>query len=797
MVSYAADPAGESSSPLQNWTAATGKPSFFFGVGLVALSILSGLATYLILTGLTPIAPTHTVVVTMLLINAVLALGMIALIAWQVAGLWVARRRQAAGARLHVRIVGLFSIIAVLPAILLAVFASVSLDRGLDHWFSKRTNLIVQNSVDVATAYLNEHGQIIRSDVISMAADIDEAAGLVRTKPKSFARFLAAQAAIRSIPVAYIIDDKAEALASAGKLYNDPYVAPPKDVLEKAKDGKAVIIAPGKTNRVAAIKKLEGFADSYLYIVRPVNPQVLQLLRETKASEREYRALSERRTDVQMAFALMYVAIALTLLLAAIWSGLWFANRLVSPIRQLIGAANQVSKGNLDVQVTPSDSEGDLKKLGTTFNDMTHELQVQRDQLVDTNAILDERRRFIETVLSGVTAGVIGLDTKGVVTLANPSAETLLISGKKQLVGNDIASAVPEFANLFELGRKQGKKPVLDQVHLVRGGQERNFAVRVTSERSGKTEYGYVITFDDVTELVTAQRSSAWADIARRIAHEIKNPLTPIQLSAERIRRKYGDTITGDREVFDRCTDTIIRQVEDIGRMVDEFSAFARMPKPTMEKSDIREITREAVFLFQVSHPEISFELDLPTKPVFMNCDRRLMSQAITNLVKNANEAIEPDTGVKGEIVTRVRMRAGRVIIEVIDNGKGLPKENRNRLVEPYMTTREKGTGLGLAIVQKITEQHGGRLQLRDAPKRSGKVGGACVRLDFPAMEGALDAGDASPNSEKSRKRPATNKSATASKTKSSPRKTPAKRKPKRARSKKQTTTVQGVTHGV
>lgn len=779
MVSETAGSADGHSSRMPGWMDATGRPFFFLGLFFVATSILSGLSTYVILTGLTPIVPTHRVVVTVLLINAVLALAMIVLIAWQVAGLWIARRRQAAGARLHVRIVGLFSIIAVLPAILLAVFASVSLDRGLDNWFSKRTKSIIENSVDVATAYLNEHGQVIRSDVISMAADLDAAANLVRTRPQSFGRFLTAQATIRSIPVAYLIDGKSKLLATAGILVDAPYVPPPEGTIAAAAGGKAVIIAPGKTNKVAAVKKLDDFADTYLYIVRPVNPRVLQHLRATRASVKEYRDLAQRRTGVQIAFALMYVAIALTLLLAAIWTGLWFAGRLVSPIRRLISAAKQVSEGNLNVKVAATATESDLRQLGTTFNNMTSELRAQRKELVDANDMLVERRRFIETVLSGVTAGVIGLDTKGTVTLANPSAEGLVCFGKKQIVGRPIKSVVPEFAHLFERARKQGGKPVSEHIQLVRNAQERNFAVRVTSERSEKTNYGYVITFDDITELVTAQRSSAWADVARRIAHEIKNPLTPIQLSAERIRRKYGSSITEDREVFDRCTDTIIRQVEDIGRMVDEFSDFARMPKPNMQESDLREIAREAVFLFQVSHSDISFELDLPTKPVILNCDRRLIAQVVTNLVKNASEAIDPNSGVRGKIVTRVRTRAGRVILEIIDNGRGLPKENRNRLVEPYMTTRKKGTGLGLAIVQKIVEQHGGRLQLRDAPKRNGKGGGACIRVDFP-------------------------ETAPAARTPKPGTSTPAKRsgKPnaKRKRNRKPSnrkTADQGVTHGV
>ena len=785
MVSDTADRIERRTKWVHGMMDAGGKPFFLLGVALVALSITAGLATYLILTGLTPIVPTHSVVVTVLLINAVLVLGMVALIAWQVWGLWVARKRQAAGAQLHIRIVALFSIIAVIPAILLAIFASVSLDRGLDHWFSTRTQSIINNSVNVATAYLKEHGQVIRSDAISMAADLDAASKLLKRKPQIFGRFLMAQATIRSIPVAYLIDEKGKLLATTGTLVDATYVRPPDKALELAIKGKAVIIAPGRSNKVAAIKKLDNFNDTYLYVVRPVNPQVLKHLRETRASVKEYSALSERRTGVQIAFALMYLAIALTLLLAAIWIGLWFANRLVSPIRRLIGAAQEVSEGNFNVQVPSGTTQGDLHQLSRTFNKMTQELRAQRDELVDTNAILEDRRRFIETVLSGVTAGVIGLDKKGIITLANPSSQDLLGTARKSITGKSIKNAVPELSKLFERAKKQGGKTVHEQIHLVRSGQERNFAVRVTSERSGNKEYGYVITFDDVTELVTAQRSSAWADVARRIAHEIKNPLTPIQLSAERIRRKYGDSITHDREVFDRCTDTIIRQVEDIGRMVDEFSDFARMPKPNMEKCDVGEIIRETVFLFQMSHSDIKFEIDAPANPVIMNCDRRLMSQAITNLVKNASEAIDPEHKDQGSIVTRLRTRAGRIILEVIDNGKGLPKQNRNRLVEPYMTTRAKGTGLGLAIVQKITEQHGGHLQLRDAPKRKGSTGGACVRIDFPEIGPGETAEEApAPRGTSSGKA----KAKAGSRTKAiSGRKKPKKRK----------TTEQGVTHGV
>ncbi|MGH6736969.1 MAG: ATP-binding protein [Methyloceanibacter sp.] len=711
---------------------------FTLGLITMVLSLCSGLATYLVLTGLTPITPTHTVVVGVLLINLVLVLAMVGIIAWQVTGLWLARRRHVAGAQLHVRIVSLFSVIAVVPAILLAVFASVSLDRGLDHWFSVRTKSIIQNSIDVATAYLQEHGQVIRSDTVGMAKDIDEAVELVRSQPQGFGTFLSAQAAIRALPAAYLIDGNGKLLATAASVADLPYRAPPKEAMELAKKGQVIVIAPGQTSMVGAIKSLSNFNDTYLYVIRPVNARVLQQLRATRASVAEYQLLEQRRAGVQVAFGLMYVAIALTLLLSAIWIGMWFANRLVAPIRQLMGAAEEISQGNLGVAVNVDPKDGDLAVLGSTFNTMTSELKSQRDELVGANATLDERNRFMEAVLSGVTAGVVGVGADGTINLVSRSAETLLGIKEEKLTGKKLSDAVPEFGPHLKRAQKQGRRLATDQVTLRRGGSERNFAVRVTSEGPGK---GYVVTFDDITELVSAQRSTAWADVARRIAHEIKNPLTPIQLSAERIRRKYGAAITKDRDIFDQCTDTIIRQVSDIGRMVDEFSAFARMPKPVMELHDVREIVREAVFLFQVSRPEIKFELDLPEKPVVTMSDQRLLTQAVTNLVKNASEAIDaaveadPARAGTGHIVAKVNTKSDRVHITVVDNGCGLPKENRERLVEPYMTTRTKGTGLGLAIVQRITEQHGGRLVLADAPKRNGKIEGASVRIDLPIVD--------------------------------------------------------------
>ena len=724
--------------------------AFYFGLVIVVLSLLSGLATGLILTGLTPIVPTNEVVRTTLLINLVLILAMVGVIAWQLTGLWRARRRQAAGSRLHAKVVGLFSIIAVLPAIILAIFASITLDRGLDQWFSSNTKTIVANSQKVAEAYLQEHGQVLRTDAEAMARDLDEAASLDELK----ALRLSLQAGLRDIPFAYLIDESGKVIASAAQSRSYPYVPPPRSALEEAKSGQIVYIGPGRHNRVGAIKRLRTFPGLYLYVARPVSNIVIGHLRRTQAAVTRYSELERRRSGVQVAFGVMYVMIAITMLLAAVWIGLWFAGGLVAPIRSLIAAAQKVSEGDLEAAVPIDRGTGDLVQLSTTFNHMTQELRSQRNELIATNEQLNERRRFIEAVLSGVSAGVLGLDVEGTITIANPSSEKLLGRSRRELVGRPLTAAVPEFEPLYrELSEKRQKPHLQGQVTLTAGGMERNLAVQITREGGGEFDDGYVVTFDDITELVTAQRSAAWADIARRIAHEIKNPLTPIQLSAERLRRKYGKVVGEDREVFDRCTETIIRQVGDIGRMVDEFSSFARMPDPEMEEHDLREIVREVAFLFQSSHSEIEIGTRLPDGPLVVKCDRRLVNQALTNLVKNAIEAIEGfkdggkvPPGYRGHVEIAAARKEENAEIRVVDNGCGLPRKNRRRLVEPYMTTRAKGTGIGLAVVHKVAEQHGGILRLEDAPKGfDPHQRGAAIHLVLPIapnLRGRAGAGD-------------------------------------------------------
>ena len=704
------------------------------GLVVVVLSLVSGLATYLILTGLTALAPSNELVLWVLFFNAVLVAVMVAVLGWQMWQLWRSWKQKVAGARLHVRIVALFSLITALPAILLAGAATASFSRSLDNWFAARTRTIVQNSLAVAQAYIEEHGQVIRSEVANMRRDLDDASEQLKESLEALRQQVIAQATLRDIPYAYVINGEGKILVTALEHQALPFTAPPAAALAMARSGQVMIQLPVEHYRIAALAHLTRYPDAYLYVARPVNPRVINQLRRTQAGVADYELLARMHFGAKLAYGLMYFTISLTFILAAIWIGMWFAGRLVAPIRRLIAGAEQVRLGNLNVTLPIKRGEGDLRRLSATFNKMTTEIKTQRDVLI-------ERKRFMEAVLSGVTAGVIGLDAEGRITLANRSAERLLARAESDLVGRPLGEAVPELGGLLAAESHPALRPrAQEQVTLMIDGTERTFAVQLTREQTGDEHHGMVLTFDDVTDLVVAQRTSAWADVARRIAHEIKNPLTPIQLSAERIRRKYGRAITEDRETFDKLTETIERQAGHIKSMVDEFASFARMPKPEMQLSDVREVVREPVILFRESHGEIEFVYAPPPTPITASLDRRLISQAVTNLVKNATEAIQAVTegkerpeGYKGRIEIEVRAAEGRVEIEVTDNGVGLPRQNRARLLEPYVTTRAKGTGLGLAIVQKIVEQHAGTLALEDAPVAPGRAKGARVRITLPA----------------------------------------------------------------
>jgi two-component system nitrogen regulation sensor histidine kinase NtrY len=700
----------------------------------VGLALFSAFITFIVLADLTPISPTHQVVVTLLLVNAVavlLLLGVIVREVWQVVQ---ARRSGRAAARLHINIVGLFSIIAAAPAILVAIVASITLDRGLDRLFSTRTRAAIENSLIVAEAYLRDHAAIVRSDIMVMGTDIARSKSIFEQDRDKLRQYLTFQASVRGLAAAIVIDKDLNVIARDERKINQTFAMPPRDALAKIGDSDPQIVLLPDTNYVAAVVKLKDYDDDYLYVTRLLDPSVVPQLQATRESVTEYAAIEARRLGVQVAFALMYTVIALTVLLSAVWIGLNFANRLVAPIRRLIGAANVVSTGNLHVRVPVHRSEGDLAQLGETFNRMTQELRTQRDDIMGARDLIDSRRRFTEAVLAGASAGVIGVDGDGHVSILNRSAEKLIGRAESEALGRPLTETFPELADFMAAARAGARTQ--DQVTITRNGRERNLSVRITSEQSGESGHGYVVTLDDITELVAAQRTSAWADVARRIAHEIKNPLTPIQLSAERIRRKYGSVIGEDRAVFDQCTDTIIRQVDDIRRMVDEFSRFARMPKPVIAAEDVADTVRQAVFLMRVGNADIEIDADIAEDPMPAKFDRRLISQALTNLIKNATEAIgavpESELG-KGVIRVFAARDGNDVVIDVVDNGIGLPKENRSRLLEPYVTTREKGTGLGLAIVGRIVEDHGGSIELRDAAEKISGQRGAWVRVRFSA----------------------------------------------------------------
>jgi two-component system nitrogen regulation sensor histidine kinase NtrY len=721
-------------SPFQLLRAASRSSLIALAVALAA--VVSGILTYLTITGLAPYNPTPAAMVVLIVVDLSLVLALAGLIAWRLTRLWTERKSGAAGSKLHLRLVAMFSAIAVMPAILVAIFAAVSLNLGIEAWFSERVQTALANSVSVADAYVEEHKQVIRGDILAMAVDLNRAGPLVQADQKRIVEILETEAKLRALPAVYVVDSTGMTLASA-KMRSMPDRGPvTPEQIEQAKAGQVVVLADSNEKAVSALVKLDAFVDAYLLVTRAVDPQVLAHQRGTHDAVSEYQRLNQNRSEIQLTFAALYVVVAMLILLAAVWLGLWAASRIVTPIGRLAGAAERVSEGDLRVRVAVDRSDDEISSLSETFNRMTSQLEAQRKELVDANFQLDARRRFTEAMLAGVSAGVVGLDGDGRITLINRMASRLLNAVPEDVEGRHYSECIPELAGLIRRAMSEPTARAAGQLDVRRDGALRHLNVQVSSEAGDKT-HGFVVTFDDITDLVSAQRTAAWADVARRIAHEIKNPLTPIQLSAERLKRKYAGEVSSDPDVFTQCTDTIIRQVGDIGRMVDEFSSFARMPAPVIRNEEAQELVRHAVFLQRVAQPQIAFEVTAPVEPIIFDCDGRLVSQALINVLKNAAEAIAArivsGDSTPGRIAIQLSVRGGRVIISVRDNGVGLPAENRHRLTEPYVTTRAKGTGLGLAIVRKILEDHGGELLLEDAAKdATGESTGAAVRMIFP-----------------------------------------------------------------
>ena len=709
-----------------------------FGLYVVGFAVILALTSFLIFAGFTPILPTDPVVIGLFLANALVILILLALVAVEAWSLIVAWRAKVAGARLHARIVGLFSVIAALPAVLMAIIGSITLERSLNPAFMQDVRGFIGNTAEAARLFRESQCQSLLQEARLTAADLDrgkplfEADRLIfRDYFSSRAKFLGFTAAAMMKPDGTIVE-KVDTNATEGA----EIVTPEAGDFEDARKNEPLCLVLKEGRTFIALRSLPSYPDTFLYAARPVDPFSIEFARDANNLVALYSAFDSHRRNIQIAFATMYVAIAAIMLLSAVWLGLSFANRLVAPIRRLIAATDQVSSGNLYEQVPVHRSEGDLGHLGETFNKMTSELRLQQNRLLAANQTMDARRQFTEAVLSGVPAAIIGVGPSGAITVLNPAAEKLVATeagAGGHMIGEPIDEVLPEAAAALESAKANPMRLVQSQISLTRGGRERMFNVAVTQGEAQEGSQSYVLTLDDITDLVGAQRMAAWADVARRIAHEIKNPLTPIQLSAERLKRKYGKVIVEDRQVFDQCTDTIVRQVDDIKRMVDEFSSFARMPKARPERDDLSECVRQVLFLMRVGHPDLVFEDDLPAEPLLAKFDRRLLSQALTNVVKNATEGIAGDENRDGKGVGRIRVSLSQTAdgwcdIRVVDNGKGFPKAERARLLEPYMTTRSEGTGLGLSIVAKILEDHGGGIDLLDAPDGQG----ACVRLAFP-----------------------------------------------------------------
>jgi two-component system, NtrC family, nitrogen regulation sensor histidine kinase NtrY len=697
---------------------------------LAVAAVAAGIATYLALTGAPPFGPHPVVVLSLLNLDLVLLLALAALVTKGLVEMWASRRRGLAGSRLQVRLVVLFSLIAVLPTIVVAVFSYLFFSFGIESWFSDKVRTAISESVEVADAYVKEHQQAIRADALSMANALDQYAATMVISPQDLVQALTIQASMRGLTEAAILDAQGRMVARTGLAFALGFEDVGEDALRRAKDGDVVVMTDDEEERVRALVSIGGFSGLYLYVGRFIEPKVLAHRRETHLAAAQYEQLEGKRAGLQITFSVIFILVAMLFLAAAVAIGISIAAQLADPISRLVGAADRIGAGDLSVRVPEGRKDDEMTSLSRAFNRMTDQIQSQQQELIEANRQLDERRRFTETVLTGVTAGVIGLDRYGRINLPNRSASALIGVDLDGSVGEDLAEVVPAMAELLDEAVRRPDRVAQAQIQII-GPNTRTLLVRIAAEQDDEGISGYVVTFDDITELLSAQRKAAWADIARRIAHEIKNPLTPIQLSAERLRRNYLKEIKKDPDTFRICTDTIVRHVEDIGRMVDEFSSFARMPTPTLKPEDLTAIVERAVFLERNAHSEIAFALNFGTRPVTVRCDSRLTSQAVINIVKNAVEAIEArivNTGPNppGRVAVSVEETERGAVVTVEDNGKGLPKRGRERLTEPYVTTRAKGTGLGLAIVKKIMEDHQGELLLDDT-----ETGGARVRLVF------------------------------------------------------------------
>ncbi|WP_239451514.1 sensor histidine kinase NtrY-like [Elioraea rosea] len=708
-----------------------GRAGRWVTLGIAIASVAAGVFTFAAVTGTGALGLPPGSILWLVNANLALLLALAAILAVRVVRVWAERRRGSAGSRLHVRLVVLFGLVAVTPTIIVTGFSAAFFNRGLENWFNQRVRTALEESLAASQAYLEEHQRTIRAEALAMANDLNRAGQmLIAQGPTVFSLLLERQIVFRGLTEAVVFNAaNGRLVATAGLLVPPVGENLPAWAMEYARSGEVALLrpAPGQ-DRVRALVSLDIPGPLMLLVGRPVDPDVLGHMERTEQAVAEYRRLEASRSGLQITFALIFTVVALMILFAAVLIGLVIAGQMARPISSLVFAAERVRAGDLGIRVPERQSDDEIGVLSRAFNRMIGQLSANRDELMDAYRQIDERRRFTEGVLAGVSAGVIGLDGQGRINLPNRSASELLGIDLVSHLGASLADVVPEFAAVLEKAATNPRAAAEAEVRIGPVSSRRTLLVRIDTELADERVRGFVVTFDDVTALLAAQRQAAWADVARRIAHEIKNPLTPIQLSAERLKRKYLSEIQSDPDTFRICTDTIVRQVGDIGRMVDEFSAFARMPQPVLKPEDLADIVRQAVFLQRNAHPAVTYDVAIEEPPPRALCDRRLISQAVTNLLQNAADAVAAREGA-GRIAVTVASAEGRATIVVEDDGEGLPADGRESLTEPYVTRKTKGTGLGLAIVKKIMEDHTGRLDLSD---RQDGLPGARVALTLP-----------------------------------------------------------------
>ena len=705
---------------------------------LAALALALGSTAFALLNGEVPSSSTF---IGLLIATAVVLLPLLALMAARLTRVWVERRRGVAGAKLHVRLVLLFGGVAVAPTIVVAIFASVFFHMVVQNWFNDDVRQALTMAVQASQGYADEHRDKIRADAIELSNDIARARWQFQGEPAQFYEFLADRTVVRGLTEAMIYEPVTHQVVEYYPLGIGQSVPPPNELTDHALAGEVPVFGSQEGAMVHAVVKMPDVPTLMLMISRPVDRTILNYIVQTKGLVSEYQRQDASSTGLQVTFALIFTLIALVVLAAAVLTGLLLANQLARPVGRLIAAVERVRAGDLTVRVPERDTGDEIAWLGRAFNRMTGQLSAQRGELMDAYGQIDTRRRFIEAVLSGVSAGVIGLDEQGRIELPNRIASLLLEIDLLGAIGRKLADVVPEFAVLLAEAQATPDAAHTAEIAIGPPGRRRVLLLRIAADRGREegrdaedaTQLHFVATFDDITELQSAQRKAAWADVARRIAHEIKNPLTPIQLAAERLKRRFAKEITSDPEIFIQCADTIVRHVGDIGRMVDEFSAFARMPQPVIRPDDVGRIVREALVLQRTAHPDIEWAVDIPDRGPIAACDRRLLGQALTNLLQNAGDAVAMAPGQPARIAVNVAVGASDVLVVVSDSGIGLPPEDRERLTEPYVTHKPKGTGLGLAIVKKIMEDHGGSIHLDDrTPSPDWPGTGAVAVLSWP-----------------------------------------------------------------